>query len=77
MLLININAKKNFKFKIDKTAFSVSSFDEKSDEKKYWQTKSIEERLLALEFMRQIFYGYNPITERLQRIFSIAEFKSS
>jgi hypothetical protein len=59
--------------KLDKTAFSVASLTDESDEKRYWATKSPYERLRALELMRQIIYGYDPSTERLQRFFEVAQ----
>ena len=62
--------------KVDRTALSVTSLHE-SDEKEYWLSKTPEERLQALELMRQIVYGYDPTTARLQRVFEIAELKTS
>jgi hypothetical protein len=62
--------------KLDKTAFSVASLTDESDERQYWLTKSPYERLRALELMRQIIYGYDPSTERLQRFFEVAERQS-
>ena len=59
--------------RLDKTAFSVASLADESDEKHYWLTKSQYERLRALELMRQIIYGYDPSTERLQRFFEVAQ----
>ncbi len=59
--------------RMDKTSFSVSSLDEESDEKQYWLSKKPVERMYAVELMRQILYGYNPLTERLQRVFETAE----
>jgi len=59
--------------KLDKTAFSVASLTDESDEKQFWLSKSPYERLRALELMRQIAYGYDPSTERLQRFFEVAE----
>jgi len=60
--------------RIDRTAFSVVSLDEAdSDEMEYWLSKSPYERLDALETLRQIFYGYDPTTTRLQRILEITE----
>ena len=56
---------------MDKTAFSVGSLDDKGDEKAYWQSKTPEERLAAVELMRQIAYGYDPSTTRLQRVLSV------
>lgn len=57
--------------KIDKTAFSVGSLRDLSDEKAYWLSKTPQERLEALELMRQIVYGYDPSTTRLQKVFEV------
>ena len=62
--------------RLDRTVFSVASLTDESDEKQYWLTKSPYERLRALELMRQIIYGYDPSTERLQRFFEVAERQS-
>ncbi len=59
--------------KIDKTALSAGSLLEPSDEKSYWLSKTPDERLQALELMRQIVYGYDPSTTRLQRVLEIAQ----
>ena len=63
-------------FRVDKEVLSVlSSFEEAAeDDKAYWHSKSPQERLEALELMRQINYGYDPTTERLQRVLEVAEF---
>jgi hypothetical protein len=60
-------------FILDKSAFSVSSFDKESDEKQFWFSKTPQERIIALEYMRQLIYGYNPLTERLQRVLTVIE----
>ncbi len=57
---------------LDKKAFLVSSLTEPSDEKEYWLRQSPEARLEAIEIMRQIVYGYDPLTTRLQRVLEIA-----
>ncbi len=59
--------------KIDRKAFSVGSLLEPSDEKAYWLSKSPHERLQAAELMRQVVYGYDPSTTRLQRVLEIAQ----
>jgi hypothetical protein len=59
--------------KIDKKAFFTSSLLEPSDEKAYWLSKTPYERLQAVELMRQIVYGYDPSTSRLQRVLEIAQ----
>jgi hypothetical protein len=59
--------------RLDRTVLVVSSLFEDSDEKGYWLSKTPYERLEALEQMRQIVYGYNPATTRLQRVFEVAQ----
>lgn len=59
--------------RLDKTAFSVGTLSEQGDDRAYWATKTPAERLQALEFMRQVKYGYDPATTRLQRVFTIAQ----
>ena len=62
-------------FRVDKEEFSVLSSFEEADaaDKAYWHSKSPQERVEALELMRQINYGYDPTTERLQRVLEIVE----
>ena len=64
-------------FKIDKGALSVISLSEESDDKEYWHAKTPQERLEAVELMRQINYGYDPTTARLQRVLEVAQLTSS
>lgn len=59
--------------KIDRKALSVARVLEPSDEKAYWLSKTPDERLQAAELMRQIVYGYDPSTTRLQRILEVAQ----
>jgi hypothetical protein len=63
--------------KMDKTHFSVVSLSDASDEKEYWLSKKPSERLQAMELLRQINYGYDPFTTRLQRILTVTQFPSS
>jgi len=58
---------------LDRNAFRVDSLSAESDEKAYWKSQSPIERLRAMELMRQIIYGYDPATTRLQRVLEIAE----
>ncbi|MCX8011021.1 MAG: hypothetical protein N3A61_07710 [Ignavibacteria bacterium] len=62
-------------YKLDRKYFSVLDLSEKQNDKEYWLSKSPVERLEALEFLRQIMYGYDPTTERLQRFFEVVERK--
>ena len=59
--------------RLDRSAFRVDSLADDSDEKAYWKSKTPIERLYALESMRQIVYGYDPATTRLQRVFEVVE----
>ena len=65
----------NRDLKIDKTALSITTLSGMSGEKAYWLSKTPYERLQAVELMRQIIYGYDPATTRLQRFFEIAHIK--
>ncbi len=59
--------------RLDKTAFSVISLDDEGGDKAYWLSRTPEERLEAAELMRQMNYGYDPATARLQRVFEIVK----
>jgi hypothetical protein len=41
----------------------------------YWHSRTPQERLWALELMRQEAYGYKPATVSVQRILEIAQVK--
>ena len=59
--------------KVDKTSMVISSLDEPTDEIVYWSTKTPIERMAAIELMRQIIYGYDPTSTRLQRVLTITQ----
>ncbi len=59
--------------KVDKTAFSVGTLNHDIDDRDYWLSKSPEERLRAIELIRQTIYGYSFPTRGLQRVFEIIE----
>jgi len=44
-------------------------------DREYWMSRTPEERFEALELLRQIAYGYDPATERLQRVLEVTELK--
>ncbi len=64
-------------FELDKKSFSCVSLNENVNDLKYWLSKTPTERIHAVEFLRQLMYNYDPSTERLQRFFETAEFKTS
>ena len=63
--------------KMGKSFFAVAGSTEESDEAAYWQTQTPEARWQALELMRQVMYGYDPSTTRLERFFETAELERS
>lgn len=63
--------------KFDKKSFSVVSLRECDNDTEYWLSRTPEERIIAVEFLRQLIFNYDPATERLQRVFETAEFKTN
>ena len=59
--------------KMDKKLFSVVTGFSEANDNEYWFSLSPLERLEAIELMRQIIYGYDPSSERLQRDFTIED----
>jgi hypothetical protein len=57
--------------RLNRAAFSVCGLREK-DDREYWGTRTPEERMEALEMLRQSLYGYDPTATRLQRFFEAA-----
>lgn len=59
---------------MDRHAFSVVALkDQQEDEKNYWRSKTPHERLQAVETTRQMIYGYDPASTRLQRVLEVVE----
>jgi hypothetical protein len=59
--------------RLERSVFEVGCLDDEDTDKAYWQTKSPQERMESLELLRQIIYGYDPTTPRLQRVLEVAE----
>jgi hypothetical protein len=60
-----------------KRVLTVCELADEGYDKAYWHAKTPLERLAATELMRQINYGYNPLTDRIQRVFTIVEREKS
>jgi hypothetical protein len=63
--------------RLDKSALVVTSLCDETEEKEYWGRQTPEERLRAVESMRQIVYGYDPSTSRLQRVLTVTQLSRS
>jgi hypothetical protein len=48
-----------------------------SDDTAYWLDRSYIERIETIEFMRKVMFGHDRVSERLQRILTIAELKEN
>lgn len=61
-------------YRLDRTQLSVGSHEETEREtREYWRRQSPEERWRAAEYLRQIHYGYDPATARLQRVLEVVD----
>lgn len=61
-------------FNLDRKAFKIVKQGAESNDFKYWQGRSIEERLAALEMLRHHFYTYShDDPPRLQRVLTIVK----
>jgi hypothetical protein len=58
--------------RMDRSIISVVRTGTPSDSKEYWKTRTMEERLAALELTRQILNDYDPDTTRFQRVLEVA-----
>lgn len=62
--------------KVDRSNFQVVQLTQSNDDTlEYWRNRPIEERLAAIEFQRQQMFGYDPNTERLQRVLTVIKRK--
>ena len=59
--------------KLNKNIFSVVTDFSEANDKEYWFSLSPLERLEAIELMRQIIYGYDPSSDRLQKVFAVVK----
>jgi hypothetical protein len=58
---------------MDRSALSVSTLGEPRSDLAYWLSRTPEERFEAIELLRMIQYGYNPLTDRLERVLTVAQ----
>jgi hypothetical protein len=62
-------------YRLDRGALQVGSLKDKPNDRQYWMSRTPAERFEALELLRQIAYGYDAATARLQRVLEVVEFK--
>lgn len=59
--------------KVDRSALTVSGLRDTHGERSYWHARTPFERLQAVETLRQLNYGYDQSTARLQRVLEITQ----
>jgi hypothetical protein len=59
--------------RLDRTQFSVARLTDPDRAPEYWLSRSVEERLRALEFPRRTFFGYTSASEGLHRVLEVAQ----
>jgi len=60
--------------KVKRNVFQVVDMHE-SDDTAYWHGQCYTERIETIEFMRKVMFGHDRVSERLQRILTVAELK--
>jgi hypothetical protein len=58
-------------WRLDRTMISVGKLGDPDDVAGYWRLPSPAARLSALEYLRQVSYGDDAATARLQRVLEI------
>ncbi len=61
------------RWRMDKTALSAGKVGDDAETRAFWRRQTPRARLEALEFMRQVMYGYDPAADRLQRVLTVAK----
>ncbi|RPI73938.1 MAG: hypothetical protein EHM45_19990 [Desulfobacteraceae bacterium] len=59
--------------RLDKRILKVTTLSDRDDEKKYWLSRTPEERLNAVEINRRMVYGKDRTAARLQRFLEVVE----
>jgi hypothetical protein len=59
--------------RVDRQTLVVTTIDDEADDRAFWLTRTPTERAQAVEFLRQMNYGYDPATTRLQRVLEVVE----
>jgi hypothetical protein len=58
--------------KMDRSSISIRALSDDSDTRAYWLSRTSEERLEQVEYLRRVNYG-RQATARLQRVFEVVE----
>lgn len=62
-------------FSINKTAVKSHKLGEEPSDKKYWLSRTPEERIAAVEYFRLLYYGQTALSTGLQRVYRVTQLK--
>jgi len=54
---------------------SVCGLSEQDHDLEYWLSRTPEERVHAIDYMRHMLYGTDPANDRIQRVLEVADLK--
>ena len=60
-------------YPMDHGVLSIGSFDDEPDDLGYWLAQSPEDRLAAIEYLRQQLFTYGEARQKFRRLLEIAE----
>jgi hypothetical protein len=58
---------------MQQSGISIGSFDDEPDDLAYWLEQPAEDRLAAIEHLRQQFFAYGEARQELRRFLEVAE----
>jgi len=64
-------------YEFDKTALSVGDLADQGNELEYWLSRSPQERIAAVEYMRQVLYGKHPAADTFERVLEVIDLEQS
>jgi hypothetical protein len=62
-------------FRLNKTAVKQYRLGEEPSDKEYWLSRTPEERIAAVEFLRTQYYGEAALSTGLQRVYRATKLK--
>ena len=60
--------------RVDRSVFSIGTLDQQTPEYvAAWRNRPVAERVAAVQFMRNVIYGQDAATGRLQRLLQVSQ----
>ncbi|MDD3544444.1 MAG: hypothetical protein PHG96_03685, partial [Kiritimatiellae bacterium] len=66
-------AAKRIRWTLNRSVLSIVYEGSSDEDAVWWYKRTPNERFQHMEYLRQINYGYDPVTSRLQRVLEIVE----